>query len=69
MTIYRMKMSIIQYRSRWHNLTVTGTRQSVVVDLGSDATTPGRGLYHGGDTGSHVANPDALCIKKQIKYR
>ena len=31
----------------------------------SDLTlpTPGRGLYHGGDTGSHVANPDALCIK------
>ena len=23
MTIYRMKMAIIQYRSRWHNLTVT----------------------------------------------
>ena len=63
MTIYRMKMSIIQYRSRWHNLTVTGSRQSMVVDLGSDAPTPGRGLYHGGDTGSHVANPDALYIK------
>ena len=61
MTIYRMNMSIIQYRSRWHNLTVTV--YAMVVDLGSDAPTPGRGLYHGGDTGSHVANPDALCIK------
>ena len=60
MTIYRMEMSIIQYRSRCHNLTVT---VCMVVDLGSDAPTPGRGLYHGGDTGSHVANPDALCIK------
>ena len=43
----------------------------MVVDLGSDAPTPGRGLYHGGDTGSHVANPGALCIKSifDIKYR
>ena len=38
----------------------------MVVDLGSDAPTPGRGLYHGGDTGSHVANPDALGLKKII---
>ena len=52
-------------------MTVTGSRQSMVVDLGSDAPTPrrpGRRLYHGGDTGSHVANPDALCIKA-FKYR
>ena len=35
----------------------------MVIDLGSDAPTPGRGLYHGEYTGSHVANPDALCIK------
>ena len=35
----------------------------MVVDLRSDAPTAGRGLYHGGDTGSHVANPDALSIK------
>ena len=41
----------------------------MVVDLGYDAPTPGRGLYHGGDTGSHVANPDALSIKSIIKYR
>ena len=33
------------------------------IDLGYDAPTPGRGLYHGGDTGSHVANTDSLCIK------
>ena len=59
MTIYRMKMSIIQYRARWHNLTVT----VYVLDVGSDAPTPGRGLYHSKDTGSHVANPDALCVK------
>ena len=30
----------------------------VGVDLGHDAPSPG--LYHGGDTGSHVANPDSL---------
>ena len=30
------------------------------VNLGSDAPTLGHGLYHGGDTGSHVANPDSL---------
>ena len=41
----------------------------MVVDLGSDVPTPGRGLYHGGDTGSHVANPDALSIKIPLKYR
>ena len=35
----------------------------------TDAPTPGHGLYHGGDTGSHVANPDALFIKKHIQYR
>ena len=66
MTIYRMNMSIIQYPSPWHNLTVTaltGSRQSMVVDLGSDAPIPVRGLYHSGDTGSYVANPDSLCIK------
>ena len=34
-----------------------------MLDVGSDAPTPGRGLYHSEDTGSHVANPDALCIK------
>ena len=30
----------------------------VGVDLGHEAPAPG--LYHGGDTGSHVANPDSL---------
>ena len=30
----------------------------VGVDLGHDAPSPG--LYHGRDTGSHVANPDSL---------
>ena len=43
-------------------VTLTG-RQSMGVDLGPDAPTPGRGLYHGGDTESRVANPDSLCIK------
>ena len=38
-------------------------RQSMGVDLGPDAPTPERGLYHGGDTGTRVANPDSLCIK------
>ena len=58
-----MKMTVIQYRSCLDNLTVTG-RQSlwhcVGVDLGHDAPTPG--LYHGGDTGSHVANTDTLWV-------
>ena len=45
-----------------HCQTVTG-RQSMGVDLGPDAPTPGRGLYHGGDTESRVANPESLCIK------
>ena len=45
-----------------HCQTVTG-RQSIEVDLGPDGPTPGRGLYHGGDTESRVANPDSLCIK------
>ena len=56
-----MKMTIIQYRSCWHNLTVTGRPSlwpCVVVDLGHDS--PGPGLNHGGDTGSHVANPHSL---------
>ena len=66
MTIYRMKMSIIQYR-QCDTQTVTG-RQSMGVNLGPDAPTPGRGLYNGGDTESRVANPDSLCIKI-IKYR
>ena len=61
MTSYRMKMTVIQYRSCLDNLTVMG-RQSlwpcVGVDLGQDAPTSG--LYHGRDTGSHVANPDTL---------
>ena len=43
-------------------MTVTG-RQSTGVDLGSAAPTSGRGLYHGGDTGSHVANTYSVCIK------
>ena len=34
-------------------------RQSMGVDLGPDAPTPGRGLYHGGDTESRVANPES----------
>ena len=38
-------------------------RQSMGVDLGPDAPTPERGLYHGGYTGTRVANPDSLCIK------
>ena len=49
-----------------HSISLTlaqSDSDSQVVDLGSDAQTPGRGLYHGGDTGSHVANPDALSIK------
>ena len=61
MTIYRMKITIIQYRSCWDNLTVTGRPSlwpCVGVDFGHDAPAPG--LYHGGDTGSHVANPDSL---------
>ena len=35
------------------------------VDLGPAAPTPGRGLYHGGDTGSYVANSNtySVCIK------
>ena len=41
-----------------HCQTVTG-RQSMGVDLGPDAPTPGRGLYHGGDTESRVANPES----------
>ena len=41
-----------------HCQTVTG-RRSMSVDLGPDAPTPGRGLYHGGDTESRVANPDS----------
>ena len=45
-----------------HCQTVTG-RQYMGVDLGPDAPTPGRGLYHGGDTESRVANPNSLCIK------
>ena len=33
----------------------------VGVDLGHDALSPGLYQnYHGGDTGSHVANPDSL---------
>ena len=32
----------------------------VAVDLGHDAPSPGLQYYHGGDTGSHVANPDSL---------
>ena len=43
-------------------VTVTG-RVYGGVDLGSAAPTPGRGLYHGGDTGSHVANTYSVCIK------
>ena len=57
MTIKRMKMTIIQYRSCWHNLTVTGRWSlwpCVVVDLGRDAPAPG--LNHGGDTGKSL-NP------------
>ena len=46
MTIYRTNMTIIQYHSCWHNLTVTG-KQSMGVDLGYDAPTPG--LYDGGE--------------------
>ena len=26
-------------------------------------------VYHGGDTGSHVANPDALKYRKSTNYR
>ena len=43
-------------------MTVTGRPSlwpCVGVDLGHDAPSPG--LYHGGHTGSHVANPDSLC--------
>ena len=49
-----------------HSISLTVAQSdsdSLWLDLGSDAPTPGRGLYHGGDTGSHVANPDVLCIK------
>ena len=56
MTIYRMKMSFIQYRP-------CDSDRSMGVDLGPDAPTPERGLYHGGDTGTRVAIPDSLCIK------
>ena len=38
-----------------HCQTVTGK----TVYLGPDAPTPGRGLYHGGDTESRVANPES----------
>ena len=38
----------------------TATGKTVYwVDLGPDAPTPGRGLYHGGDTESRVANPES----------
>ena len=50
-----------------HSISLTlaqSDSESMVVDLGSDPPTPGRGLYNGGDTGSHVANPDALCTKR-----
>ena len=41
----------------------TATGKTVYgVDLGPDAPTPGRGLYHGGYTERHVANPE-ICIK------
>ena len=56
-----MKMTIIQYRSCWDNVTTTGRPSlwpCVGIDLGYHAPPPG--LFHGGDTGSHVANPDSL---------
>ena len=58
MIIYRKKMTITQYRpcdiDRQRQV-----RRSMGVDLGPDAPTPGRGLYHGGDTESRVANPES----------
>ena len=62
MTIYRKKMTITQYRPcdtvrQWQ------VRQSMGIDLGPDAPTPGRGLYQGGDTESRVANPESWYIK------
>ena len=55
MIIYRKKMTITQYRP----CDIVGQRRSIGVDLGPDAPTPGRGLYHGGDTESRVANPES----------
>ena len=43
-----------------HSISLTAAQSETTVDFGSDAPTPGRGQYHGGDTGSHV---DTLCIK------
>ena len=76
MTIYRMKMTIIQYRSCWDDMTVTGRPSPewpcVGVNLGHDAPSPG--LYHGEIREvmllilTHYMAIRILCIKRQIMY-
>ena len=58
MTIYRKKMTITQYRP-CGIVRQRQVRQTMGVDLGPDAPTPGRGLYHGGDTESRFGNPES----------
>ena len=58
MIIYRKKMTITQYRP-CDIVRQRQVRRSMGVDLGPDAPTPGRGLYHGGDTECRVANPES----------
>ena len=56
--IYRKKMTITQYRP-CDIVRQRQVRRSMGVDFGPHAPTPGRGLYHGGDTESRVANPES----------
>ena len=51
-------MTITQYRP-CDIVRQRQVRRSMGVDLGPEAPTPERGLYHGGDTESRVANPES----------